>query len=40
MEKELEKIPSKEILETYDKIKKFVDFLEKEEKNARKMGEE
>lgn len=40
MEKELEKIPSKELIEIYEKTKQFIDFLEKEEKTAGKIGEE
>ena len=39
MEKELDKLTSREILQMYTKVSEVITFLSKEEKNTEKMGE-
>lgn len=40
MEYELEKLSNRELIDMYLKNKEFINFLEKEQKNAEKMRDE
>lgn len=40
MENELTKLSNKELIEIHKKYKEFINFLEKEEMNIRKMSDE